>query len=163
MSEIEEWRDAVDFVGYEVSSHGRVRRSAPGRRTYVGKQMSLVVSTIGYHVVGPTVNGKNKHAYVHDMVCAAFIGPKPDGCDVNHIDGVKTNNRVSNLEYVTHRENMRHAARTGLMRPRFSLSEESQRALASRRREGASYSTLAKEFRVSLACAWNTAKRMGAM
>lgn len=51
---------------------------------------------------------------VHRIVIAAFIGPAPDGLVVNHKNGVKTDNRVSNLEYVTPEENAWHAWRIGL-------------------------------------------------
>lgn len=68
----------------------------------------------GYRTVSP--DGR-KHKTIHSLVAAAFLGPRPDGCDVNHIDGDKTNNAASNLEYVTRKENMQHAMATGLWTP----------------------------------------------
>lgn len=58
---------------------------------------------------------RKKGLYIHRLVALAFI-PNPDGKPhVNHKDGDKQNNALSNLEWCTHRENMRHAYRTGLL------------------------------------------------
>ena len=70
---------------------------------------------IGYMTVNPVRDGKNVSTYVHHLVAEAFLGPRPPGLSINHLDGDKTNNHVENLEYVTHAANMAHAARTGLM------------------------------------------------
>src|SRR5208337_2388611 len=51
--------------------------------------------------------------YVHDMVAAAFLGPKPEGHHVNHRDSDRTNNLPSNLEYVTPQGNVDHCLRVG--------------------------------------------------
>lgn len=52
--------------------------------------------------------------YIHRLVAAAFIGPRPDRMEVNHIDGHKDNNTPENLEYITHSEQLLHAYRIGL-------------------------------------------------
>lgn len=71
----------------------------------------------GYHLV--CINGK--YVPVHRLVATAFI-PNPENKPyVNHIDGVKSNNRVSNLEWCTHRENVRHAVETGLWMPAIGV------------------------------------------
>lgn len=70
----------------------------------------------GYGCVTIPINGRLKKKYVHALVAEAFIGPRPRGLVINHKDGVRTNNHVENLEYVTHQQNVRHAFEHGLMR-----------------------------------------------
>lgn len=105
----EEWRPVVGFEGkYEVSNMGRVKSLAYGRERILRQNRH----THGYLTVCP---GGRKHELVHRIVAQAFLGPIPEGMEVNHIDGDKRNNWLDNLEYVTRRGNMRHAVDTGLM------------------------------------------------
>jgi len=110
----EEWRAVVGYDGmYEVSNYGRVKsldRTITDSRGMVRRLKGRTMvggTTLGY----PTVNireGNNK--MVHRLVAESFIGPRPirEGVKyvVDHIDEVKTNNHVSNLRYVTFRENV---------------------------------------------------------
>jgi hypothetical protein len=105
------WRGS----NYSVSSLGRVRRDTIGNRTHAGRILTQTILKIGYYKVAPVIDGKNVFSHVHVMVAECFIGPRPRRHDINHIDGIKTNNRATNLEYVTHGDNMRHAAKIGLM------------------------------------------------
>ena len=68
--------------------------------------------------------GRQKIMKVHRAVALAFIGPRPDGYQVNHRSGDKLDNSVANLEYVTCRRNIRHAWRTGLYRSEHSRGEK---------------------------------------
>jgi hypothetical protein len=111
----ERWKLVYDFP-YEISDHGRVRRSQPGKGTKVGRLLKPTLMQIGYCMVTLSAKGKVHKKTVHDLVATAFVGPRPPGYDVNHKDGCKTNNHFSNLEYVTHIENVRHAFRIGLVR-----------------------------------------------
>jgi hypothetical protein len=66
----------------------------------------------GYVVCKP--DGRHL-ALVHRILWESVNGAIPDGLEINHINGVKDDNRISNLEAVTHAENMKHAYTTGLM------------------------------------------------
>jgi hypothetical protein len=70
----------------------------------------------GYYSVVLSRNSSTnrKRLYVHEIVTAAFIGPRPAGLHINHKDGIKTHSWPANLEYVTLAENTRHAVRLGL-------------------------------------------------
>ena len=106
----EEWRDVVGWEGlYQVSNQGKVRSVTRGRNTYIGRCLSAATTTKGYHRVTLSLNGVDKKAHVHRLVAEAFIGLRPDGYEVNHRNGNKTDNRPSNLQYVTPSENIRHS------------------------------------------------------
>jgi hypothetical protein len=68
----------------------------------------------GYLVHTLRRDGKNVRCYAHNLVAEAFIGERPIGHHVNHIDGNKHNNHASNLEYVTPARNIQHAYEIGL-------------------------------------------------
>lgn len=110
---MEEWKKVLDGF-YEVSNLGNVRRSAPGENTFAGRLKKASLSGNGYLIFGAFVNGKRKNVLVHRAVAEAFIGPCPKGVQVNHKDGIKTNNHKSNLEYMTISENQKHALMMGL-------------------------------------------------
>lgn len=112
----EEWRPVVGWEGrYEVSDRGRVRvvrLLANGvERRHLLRQAK---NHRGYMRVMLYRKGGRKHARVHMLVAAAFIGPAPfAGATVDHQDTNKRNNRADNLEWVTRLENFRrHLRRT---------------------------------------------------
>src|SRR5437773_1003337 len=75
---IEEWRPAPGFAGfYEVSDMGRVRRSAPGGNSHVGRLKTLRLKRTGYISVGLSVSSIRYESLVHQLVAVAFIGPCP--------------------------------------------------------------------------------------
>jgi len=110
----ERWLPVVGYEGwYDVSDFGRVRSARTTTNTYAGRVLKLATN-FDYKLVTLYRDG-NKHTHrVHRLVIAAFVGPRPDGKEVNHIDGDKANNMVENLEYVTSSENKIHAYDTGL-------------------------------------------------
>lgn len=69
----------------------------------------------GYIDIGFNVLGTSQHVLAHRVIWWAAIGPIPDHLMINHINGIKTDNRLCNLEVVTNQENVLHAFRTGLI------------------------------------------------
>lgn len=104
----EKWVSVPDYKNvYEVSDAGNVRRVGGG------KLKPHVNFRNGYVYVCLSKHNQKKTYRLHRIVAKAFLGDRED-MQVNHIDGNKTNNSLSNLEWVTQSENMKHAYRTGL-------------------------------------------------
>lgn len=117
-----EWRSVVGFEGlYEVSSDGRVRGLT------VRRERRVTINPFGYQTIQLWRDNRGHMFMVHRIVAAAFIGPLPDGKEVNHIDGDKGNNGVANLEYVTRSQNMIHAYDTGLRKANQTAAAASRR------------------------------------
>ena len=104
------WRD-IEGGAYAVSDCGDVVNTKTGNWLgYNGHGYSLV--TIRREA------GHIESTSVHRLVYETFVGKIPKGLEINHIDGNKRNNRLSNLELCTSRENSLHALRTGLWKPK---------------------------------------------
>lgn len=108
------WRPVVGYEGrYEVSDAGEIR-SLP--RLWILKPSK---NRGGYlQVVLCDYPRARSTQIVHTVVAAAFLGPRQNGLQVNHVSGVKTDNRACNLEYVTPSENVLHIYRNGLRKKR---------------------------------------------
>ena len=114
------WKDIVGYEGlYQVSNLGNVK-SLHYRNKKIHHILSPRKHHTGYLMVSLTSNRKAKCFNVHRLVAIAFIPNPNDLPCVNHKDGNKHNNNVSNLEWVTHQQNTRHAIATGLLK-NFSL------------------------------------------
>lgn len=116
----EEWRPVVGWEGlYEVSSWGNVNtvehrapsRGGVGFKTVPGMRRKTQLNRHGYPVVCLRHGKIVQLRTVHRMVVEAFIGPIPDGMNTNHLDGVRSNNRLQNLEICTASENHLHRCR----------------------------------------------------
>lgn len=115
------WKPVVGYEGlYEVSSFGRLKRIAAARGTVVGYIFTPSLDTKGYLRTRITdKNGKCKTIKMHRVVAEAFL-PNPDNLPiVNHINGITTNNYVSNLEWCTHAYNMQHSFSVLKRKPTF--------------------------------------------
>ena len=120
------WKPVVGFENmFEVSDDGRVRsldrtvyyKQFQKYKFIAGKEKKLSLSN-GYYVVNLNADGKRNVRPVHRLVAQAFIDNPLNLPCVNHIDGDKTNNNVSNLEWVTYGENNVHALVHNLRQPR---------------------------------------------
>lgn len=112
------WKDVHGYDGlYQVSNTGRVRKLR-FINNRVNKEKTFLITPqlldTGYYKVMLYNDGKYKNALVHRLVACAFIPEETGRTYVNHKDGNKTNNVVTNLEWCTQSENNRHAYRTGL-------------------------------------------------
>lgn len=125
------WKDIKDYEGlYQVSNLGRVKSLRKEVNFYCGLYMeikkrvyreriiSLKKSNKGYLNITLYKNGIEKHFNVHRLVAETFLTNINNLPAVNHIDGNKENNKVDNLEWCTYSENMKHAVRTGLFKPK---------------------------------------------
>ena len=118
---METWKSVVDYEGmYEISDTGRIRsvdrvvtRCDGTVWKLRGKLLKQAIDHSGYSFVMISKNGKIKNHRIHRLVMDSF-SPEGKKREVNHIDGDKTNNALSNLEWVTSSENKIHSYKTGL-------------------------------------------------
>lgn len=99
---------------YFVSEDGKIYSDKYKKR----RELSQRRNRRGYLYVNLCKNGKYKSVSVHRLVAGAFLPKSPNKNDVNHIDGNKTNNNASNLEWIDKAGNIQHAFRIGLNTPR---------------------------------------------
>ena len=106
---MEEWRDVVGTNGeYKVSDMGKVVTSNTGRI------LKPCIDQRGYERVCLFKVDRRRRYKVHRLVAMAFIPNPENKPQVNHKDGNKRNNSVSNLEWVTNEENFKHSMENGL-------------------------------------------------
>lgn len=122
----EEWKPIIGYEGvYEISNLGRFKsierrcEIAHGTRLVPEKYLAPGKSSNGYLTIGLN-SGRKKTYQIHKLVFVHFGNEKLiPGMNINHIDGVKTNNCIWNLEQVTPSENRKHAFRIGLQKKPF--------------------------------------------
>lgn len=111
---IEIWKDIPNYEGYQVSNLGRVksleRIDALGHRLKE-KILKPQLDRYGYYHVILCKNSIQKFYLVHRLVWIAFNGTIPEGLQVNHINEIKSDNRLSNLNLMTAKENLNYGTR----------------------------------------------------
>jgi hypothetical protein len=101
----ERWADVVGYEGrYQVSDQGRVRSVPGGRR--LGVTLTPHPAPNGYLAVHLYRDGTRSTTAVHSLVTAAFIGTCPAGMEVRHLNGDQLDNKITNLTYGTHGQNV---------------------------------------------------------
>ena len=157
----EKWRSVTGFEGrYSVSNLGRVRSeerrvtnsTSGGTRRVRERILRTHAATGGYlHVWLCTAGQKASVFKVATLVARAFLGARPEGLDVCHINGVNTDNRVENLRYGTRVQNMQDAARHGTMArgEKQGLSKLTERDVLSIRSDSRLLVEIAKDYGIS--------------
>jgi len=102
----EEWKPIPNWDGYSASTWGRIRNDKTGRI------LKLFISN-GYFSTCLSKKNVHKSVKVHSIVAEVFLGAREPSMVINHIDSNSFNNRVDNLEYVTHQQNVHHAVLNG--------------------------------------------------
>lgn len=106
---MEMFKTIKEYPLYSVSTMGRVKKNSDNKILSPSKKPN------GYLQINLFTNdGRRKKEYVHRLVAITFVPNENRLPEVNHIDGVRDNNQVSNLEWVTHDENMK---KSSLLKP----------------------------------------------
>jgi len=145
-------KDILEFDGlYKVNEFGEIYKLT----TNGLKKMKNQIDKDGYEVLNFKFGGKVIGRKVHRLVAQYYIpNPLNKRC-VNHIDGIKTNNKVDNLEWVTHSENMIHATKLGLaknkgeLNPMAKLKDTQRDDIIKLRKEGKKLKEIANLYGIS--------------
>lgn len=118
MIDKETWKPLNGYENrYHISSHGRVKGLPRPKGQYGGsrfKKPTILRPNKNIHGY-PCLEISGKTETIHRLVALNFVNGYEKGKQVNHKDGNKENNNVNNLEWVTAKENIRHAYKTGLI------------------------------------------------
>lgn len=138
-SQVEFWKPIQEFDGYDVSNFGRVRswritkrlgnkRGSVSVRRHIPRLMKPNIPKAGYPVVGigrTMKNNNGRSRSIHRLVALAFLPNPENKPSVNHLTGLKSDNRLDGLAWATRIEQARHAWATGLhKRDRFAVSKK---------------------------------------
>lgn len=129
---MEIWKDVVGYEGlYLVSNYGKVKRLNGCARgvnlKYTDNHiLTLVNNGKGYLRVKLSKDGKSRRVMLHRIIAEAFIENLENKRVINHKNGIKADNRIENLEWITQSENCKHAYKTGL---RIISEKEMQQSL----------------------------------
>ena len=108
---MERWLPIKEYPKYSVSNEGNVKNNV------TGKVLRHGTNPKGYHIVSLYKDSIPATKKVHRLVADAFYDGDHDGLEVNHIDGDKSNNSITNLEWCTCSYNANHAYKNGLRKP----------------------------------------------
>jgi hypothetical protein len=114
----------TNYPNYSVTEDGKVLNNKTNR------ELKPIINSNGYYAVGLCNKGKVAMTLIHRLVASAFLINSNNKKEVNHINGIKTNNRIENLEWATRSENMKHAFKNGLKIITNKQIQESRKRLS---------------------------------
>ena len=118
---MEYWKDVKEYDNYEVSNNGGVLNKK------IRRVLKHGINTNGYPIVVLSKKGVTKTKTIHRLVANAFIEGCNDGLVIDHKDGNKENNNISNLEFCTSSENNKRAYDNGLKNPSHPYNQPNSR------------------------------------
>lgn len=130
------WTDIPGYEGlYQASNTGFIKSLDKFRlhskggvlSLHKGRILSLCINQGGYYKVQLIKNYKVKHFVTHRLVALTFIPNNENKPHINHIDGIKTNNNINNLEWCTPKENSIHAVENNLINPKKGVNNPSSK------------------------------------
>jgi hypothetical protein len=124
----EVWKDVLGYEGYyQISNLGNLKSldrwvysNRGGYRLSKGINIKPDISKKGYLVTHLSKENKRKRKSIHRLVAETFLENHESKATVNHINGIKSDNRLENLEWHTQKENLAHALNTGLRKLAYS-------------------------------------------
>jgi hypothetical protein len=152
----ETWRAVIGFPGYEISDQGQVkslpRRNLQGAMRR-GRILKHDVNWAGYHLVRLARDGVKHARLVHRLVLETFTGACPEGLQSRHLNGVRSDNRLCNLEWGTIQENRADQKRhgtgiQGARNPKAVLTEIDVERVLDLRRFGLSQAVIGRQIGV---------------
>jgi len=159
------WKAIKNYPMYEVSNKGKIRSfhntflSESGLK--IPRTSKLTKSDSRYYVINLYSKGRFKKFYVHSLVLKTFVGSRPKDFVCNHKDGIKTNNNLSNLEWISRSDDVNHAYRVGLQpirnrkgrkNPRARLDDNKVKEIKGLLAKGISQTKIGRIFNVSRGC-----------
>jgi hypothetical protein len=123
---MEVWKAIPGYEGaYEASNTGLIRsvdrmvlHGVHGTCKQKGRVLKYAKDAKGYPRVALSDGVKLRTYTIHRLIAYTFMPPRPEGFQINHINGIKTDNSIGNLEYCTQSENALHSFRLGLQKPK---------------------------------------------
>ena len=126
----------IDIKGYEglykinkeavIYSYQKSWKAGNGCVHYLPEKIvSQITDKLGYNKVHLNKNGNRKSIAVHRLIALNFIANPENKKEVNHKNGIKSDNRIENLEWNTHQENIQHAHKTGLASTKAAVAKTS--------------------------------------
>ena len=151
------WETIKDHNGiYKISNLGRV--SSYIKKLGIDSLLLLSLDGCGYECVSLRVEKNKYKSYrVHRLVALHFIPNIENKTQVNHINGIKTDNKVGNLEWCTPSENMKHAFKNNLVKNPIvtNLIDNDIYDICEKRKNGATYSSIGKHYNITAASVSN--------
>lgn len=148
-----DWRVIEGFEDYEVSRFGDVRRVTPAQGAVVGRRIRRHTHTAtGYPDVRLRKEGRTYSIAIHRLVAAAFLGPRPEGQQIRHLDGDKMNANDWNLRYGSAVENAQDKVLhgrsffTGASNPKAKISAIDAQAIRELYKGGRPAKAIAEDF-----------------